>query len=68
MQSFIDDGQLDIDESGKVSVVDDAARRQELQQQSAQRRASLPSSILNNDHVNPILDPDHMDEGPDDGQ
>lgn len=68
MQSFIDDGQLDIDESGKVSVVNDAARRQELQQQSAQRRASLPSVVLNNDHANPILDPDHMDEGPDDGQ
>ena len=32
VQSFIDDGQLDIDDSGVVSVVNDPGRRQELQQ------------------------------------
>ena len=52
VQSFIDGGALDIDDSGVVSVVDDPARRQELQQQSAQRRASLPSVVLDGDQPN----------------
>ena len=68
VQSFIDEGQLDINDSGQVSVVDDPARRQELQQQSAQRRASLPSVVLDGDGANPIVDPDQMDGVLDGGQ
>ena len=52
-----------MDESGKVSVVDDPARRSEIQQQSAQRRASISTVILDNDQPNPIQDPAQMDEG-----
>ena len=52
VQSFIDGGALDIDDSGVVSVVNDPARRQELLQQSAQRRGSLPSVVLDGDQPN----------------
>ena len=52
-----------MNEAGVVSVVDDPIRRQELQQQSAQRRASISTVVLDNDQPNPIQDPDHMDEG-----
>ena len=49
-------------------MVDDPARRQVLQQQSAQRRASLPSVVLDGDQANPILDADRMDGVLDGGQ
>ena len=50
------------------TTTSDSLAHMELAQITILILSSLPSSILNNDHVNPILDPDHMDEGPDDGQ
>ena len=69
VQSFIDDGQLDMDPaSGRVSVVNDPARRAELQEQSAQRRASISTEVIGNAVDNRIMDPGQMDEGVNLGQ
>ena len=48
VQDLIDRGQLDMDESGQVNVVVDPNRRQELQEQSAQRRASISTVVVDN--------------------
>ena len=63
VQDLIDRGQIVMDESGQVNVVADPARQQELQEQSAQRRAS--TVIHENNEQNIGREPDRMDEGDD---
>ena len=65
VQDLIDRGQLDMDESGQVNVVEDPARRQELQDQSAQRRASISTVVIENNQQNILDQLNQMDEGGD---
>ena len=50
-----------------MNVVADPARQQELQEQSAQRRASISTVVVDNNQQNIMAEIDQMDEG-DDGE
>ena len=67
VQDLIDRGQIVMDDSGQVNVVVDPSQQQELQEQSAQRRASISTVIVDNNQQNIMAQLDQMDEG-DDGE
>lgn len=48
VQDLIDRGQIVMDDRGQVNVVVDPVRQQELQEQSAQRRASISTVVVDN--------------------
>ena len=54
-----------MDDSGQVNVVADPVRQQELQEQSAQRRASISTVVVDNNQQNIMAEIDQMDESED---